>query len=124
MVRKYVGEVVYNSFVKPVVKALTKQEKTTGTEVIKNVPLSPNLKTKRDIQDAAVKAIDEGAKKGLGGAKPSQNLKQIMSELKKDESKKLKDFSYTADKYQNKAKGGRVGLKRGTGLMQKKIKHS
>ena len=34
MVRKYVAETIYNSFVKPVVKAFTKKQKTTGTEVI------------------------------------------------------------------------------------------
>ena len=95
-------------------------KKTTGTGVIKNVPLSPNLTTKRNIQDAVVKAVDEGTKKGLGGATPSQKLKQSMSESKVKKSRELKDYSYTADKYKKKAKGGRVGLKRGTGLMKKK----
>ena len=120
MVRKYVGEVVYNSFVKPVVKAFTKPEKTTGTEVIKNIKVAPNLTTKRNIQDAVVKAVDEGTKKGLGGTKPSPSLKQSMSESKVKKSRELKDYSYTADKYEKRAKGGRVGLKRGTGLMKKK----
>ena len=34
--------------------------------------------------------------------------------MKKEKSKELKDYSYTADKYENKAKGGRVGLKFGS----------
>ena len=48
MVRKYVGETVYNSFVKPVVKAFTKKQKTTGTEVIDKVkPNVPDTKLKK-----------------------------------------------------------------------------
>ena len=96
-----------------------KKPKTTGTEVIENIKIAPNLDTKRNIQDAVVKAVDEGTKKGLGGAQPSPSLKQSMSESKVKKSRELKDYSYTADKYQKKAKGGRVGLKRGTGLMKK-----
>ena len=90
------------------------KQKTTGTEVIKNIKVSPNIDTKRNIQDAVVKAVDEGTKKGLGGAPISESTKKYASKLKKDKSKQLKDYSYTADKYEKKAKGGRVGLKRGT----------
>ena len=97
------------SFVKPGKKVF---------EIVKP-KIAKNLTTKRNIQDAVVKAVDEGTKKGLGGTKPSPSLKQSMSESKVKKSRELKDYSYTADKYQKKAKGGRVGLKRGTGLMKK-----
>ena len=98
------------SFVKPGKKVF---------EIVKP-KIAKNLTTKRNIQDAVVKAVDEGTKKGLEGAPPSQSLKQSMSESKVKKSKELKDYSYTADKYEKKAKGGRVGLKRGTGLTNKK----
>jgi len=82
--------------------------------------IAKNLTTKRNIQDKVVSAVDEGIKKGSSGAPISESTKQYASKLKKDKSKQLKDYSYTADKYEKKAKGGRVGLKRGTGLMKKK----
>ena len=83
--------------------------------------IARNLTTKRNIQDKVVEAVDKGTKRGLGGATPSQNLKQSMSESKVKKSRELKGLSYRMDKLtENKAKGGRVGLKRGTGLMKKK----
>ena len=116
MVRKYVGEVVYNSFVKPVVKpvvkAFTKKQKTTGTGVIRNVPISKNLTTKRNIQDQVVKAVDEGVKKAdvPQSVKDSQKTKQSASKTKREKSKELKDYSYRLDKLkEKKATGGRVG---------------
>ena len=97
-------------------------KKTTGTEVIKNVKIAPNIDTKRNIQDKVVSAVDSAFKKA--DVPPSLRNQQKKSKLKKDESKKLKGFSYKLDKLQEKvekkAKGGRVGLKRGTGLMKKK----
>ena len=96
-------------------------KKTTGTEVIKNVPIAKNLDTKRSIQDQVVAAVDKGIKQGSSGAPISQSTKQYASKLKKDKSKELKGLSYRMDKLtEKKAKGGRVGLKRGTGLMKKK----
>jgi hypothetical protein len=96
--------------------------KTTGTEVIKNFKIAPNLGTKRNIQDNVVSAVDSAFKKA--DVPPSLRNQQKKSKLKKDESKKLKGFSYKLDKLQekieNKAKGGRVGLKRGTSLIPKK----
>ena len=97
------------------------KQKTTGTEVIKNVPIAKNLDTKRSIQDQVVAAVDKGIKQGSSGAPISQSTKQYASKLKKDKSKELKGLSYRMDKLtEKKAKGGRVGLKRGTGLMKKK----
>ena len=57
-----------------------------------------DLTTKRNIQDKVVKAVDEGTRKGLGGATPTPHLKQSMSKSKRVESKKLKDYSYKWDK--------------------------
>jgi hypothetical protein len=91
---------------------------------IKNVPLSPNLQTKRNIQDQVVAAVDKGIKKGSSGAPISESTKQYASKLKKDKSKQLKDYSYTADKItEKKAKGGRIGYKRGTNLGMQSVKY-
>jgi len=70
--------------------------KKSGT--IKSVPIAKNLSTKRAIQDKVVRAVDEGTRKGLGGATPSPHLKHSASKTKKDASKKLKDYSYKWDK--------------------------
>ena len=104
-------------------KNLGKGKKTSGTEVIKNFPIAKNLTTKRKIQDMTVEAVDEGVKKAdvPQSKKESQSTKQYASEMKRKKSKELKDYSYRLDKLtEKKAKGGRVGLKRGTGLMSKK----
>ena len=67
------------------------------SDTITSVPLSPNLATKRAIQDKVVRAVDEGTRKGLGGATPSPHLKHSASKTKRDASKKLKDYSYKWD---------------------------
>ena len=117
MTNKYVGAA---KFFANLVKG--GKQKTTGTEVIKNFKIAPNLGTKRNIQDNVVSAVDSAFKKA--DVPPSLRNQQKKSKLKKDESKKLKGFSYKLDKLQekieNKAKGGRVGLKRGTSLIPKK----
>ena len=101
---------------------LSGQGKTTGKEVITNINKAKNVDTKRAIQDNVVSAVDSAFKKA--NVPPSLINQQKKAKLKKDESKKLKGFSYELDKLQEKiekkAKGGRVGLKRGTGLMNKK----
>ena len=98
------------------------KQKTTGTEVIKNVPIAKNIDTKKAIEQNVVSAVDSAFKKA--DVPPSLRNQQKKSKLKKDESKKLKNLSYRLDKLQEKvekkAKGGRVGLKRGTNLMPKK----
>jgi hypothetical protein len=101
------------------------KQKTTGTEVIKNVKIAPNIDTKRAIQDKVTKTVDKAFKDADPQGVYTQTLasKKKKSQLKKDEGKKLKSISYRLDKLQekveNKAKGGRVGLKRGTGLKRK-----
>jgi microcompartment protein CcmL/EutN len=66
--------------------------------------IAKNLTTKRNIQDKVVKAVDEGTRKGLGGATPSPHLKQSASKSKVKESKKLKGLSYKWDKLVSKQK--------------------
>jgi len=105
---------------------LAGQGKTTGKEVIKNVPIAKNIDTKKAIEQKVVKTVDKAFKDADPQGVYTQTLanKKKKSQLKRDESKKLKSISYRLDKLQekveNKAKGGRVGLKRGTGLMKKK----
>ena len=100
------------------------KQKTTGKEVISNIGIAKNVDTKRNIQDNVVSAVDSAFKKA--NVPPSLRNQQKKSKLKKDESKKLKDVSYKLDKLEEKVKakkfnkGGRVGLKRGTGLMKTK----
>ena len=114
------------------------KQKTTGTEVIKNVPIAKNIDTKKAIEQKVVKTVDKAFKDA--GAPPSIANKQAKSKLKKEEGKKLKSISYRLDELEEKVKkrnkgskklfeafkgrkfnkGGRVGLKRGTGLMKRK----
>ena len=72
------------------------------SSTIKSIKPAKNLTTKRNIQDKVVKAVDEGTKKGLGGAKASDRLKQSASKMKRDESKKLKGVSYEYDRLTKK----------------------
>ena len=75
--------------------------------------IAKNLTTKRNIQDKVVEAVDKGVK--AANVPPSLRVTQSASKMKKEKSRELKNYSYTADKItENKAKGGRVGLKRGT----------
>ena len=117
--KKTAGEFIFNVAQKAF---KGNKQKATGTEVIKNVPIAKNIGTKRKIQDNVTEAVDSAFKKA--NAPPSIANQQKKSQLKRDEGKKLKGLSYRLDKLQEKiekkAKGGRVGLKRGTGLMKKK----
>jgi|5_EtaG_2_1085323.scaffolds.fasta_scaffold84284_2 hypothetical protein len=95
------------SFVKPGKKVF---------EIIKP-KIARNLDTKRAIQDKVVKTVDKAYKDADPQGVYTQTLasKKKKSETKIKEGKKLKDFSYTADKYtEKKAKGGRVGLRFGS----------
>jgi len=98
--------------------------KTTGTEVIKNVKIAPNVDTKRAIQDRVTKTVDKAFKDA--NVPPSLRNQQKKSQLKKDEGKKLKNISYKLDKLEErfkKAKGGRVGLKGGSDLGMQSVKY-
>ena len=100
---------------------LSGQGKTTGKEVISSVPIAKNIDTKKAIEQKVVKTVDKAFKDA--NVPPSLRNQQKKSLLKRDEGKKLKGLSYRLDKLEErvkKAKGGRIGLKRGTGLMKKK----
>jgi len=114
------------------------KQKTTGTEVISSVPIAKNIDTKKAIEQKVVKTVDQAFKDA--NVPPSLRNQQKKSLLKRDEGKKLKSISYRLDELEEKVKkrnkgskklfeaskgrkfnkGGRVGLKRGTGLMPKK----
>jgi len=121
MFKKTAGEFLFNVG-KKVAQTLSGQGKTTGKEGIKNIKIAPNIDTKKAIEEKVVKTVDKAFKDA--GAPPSIANQQAKSKLKKEEGKKLKSISYRLDelqkKVEKKAKGGRVGLKRGTGLMKKK----
>jgi hypothetical protein len=84
-------------------------KKTTGTEVITSLPIAKNLKKRFDTKQDIIKSVDQKANPNVSNQKKS--------EIKLDASKKV---SKIYDTYEKKAKGGRVGLKRGTGLMSRK----
>ena len=108
------------------------KQKTTGTEVIKNVPIAKNIDTKKAIEQKVVKTVDKAFKDA--NVPPSLRNQQKKSQLKRDEGKKLKSISYRLDELEEKVKkrnkgskklfeaskgrkfnkGGRVGLKFGS----------
>ena len=105
--------------------ALGRGKSNVSTTIV-GVNPTKNLATKRKIQDNVTEAVDSAFKKAdlPPSVRASMETKNKKAALKRDEGKKLKGLSYKLDKLQekieNKAKGGRVGLKRGTGLIPKK----
>ena len=97
---------LYNTF-----KNLLKggSQKTTGTEVISSVNIAKNLAKKKNIKDDLVTARD----KQLAGVRDEA---KVVIKSKNPLSKFTKKIENIVDR---KAKGGRVGLKRGTGLKRK-----
>ena len=91
-------------------KIFTKPQKTTGTEVISSVNIAKNLAKKKNIKDDMVTARDKQLADVRDEAKVEIKSKNPLSKF----TKKIEKI---VDK---KAKGGRVGYKRGTGLMSKK----
>ena len=102
--------------------------KSNVSTTIVGVDVAKNLATKRAIQDKVTKTVDTAFKKAdlPPSIRDSIETKNKKAALKRDEGKKLKNISYKLDKLEEKVKkrkfnkGGRVGLKRGTGLMKKK----
>ena len=93
-------------------KNLGKGQKTTGTEAINTTNISKNLKEFQKHKEDIIKSTDKHGK-GLteeGKIKVKTTVAPALSKLSK----------LTQEIPVKKAKGGRVGLKRGTGLMQKK----
>ena len=75
--------------------------------------IKKELKKRRETKEDIFKSVDEKAGKNIGISEKSK--------IKKDAGKKVSDIY---DKYEKaitgKAKGGRIGLKKGTGLPKKK----
>ena len=91
-------------------KKIFKPQKTTGTEVISSVNIAKNLAKKKNIKDDLITARD----KQLAGVRDEA---KVAIKSKNPLSKFTKKIEKIVDR---KAKGGRVGYKRGTGLMSKK----
>ena len=83
-------------------------QRTTGTEAISSVDIAKNLKKKFDAKQNLFKGVDD---KGSG-----------LTTVEKGKFKKegSQEIDKIFKKYEKKAKGGRIGYKRGTGLMSKK----
>ena len=121
MTNKYVGAA---NFLKNLVKG--GKPKTTGTEVISavspNVPKTTYQKKLRDL-----KILNQEVKGGAAKLKQTmfeskQNMPFTFDPAKKNVQKKSKKKTKTKvfNVPKDFNKGGRVGLKRGTGLMTKK----
>ena len=87
-------------------KKIFKPQKTTGKEVISSVNIAKNLAKKKNIKDDLIASRD----KQLAGVRDEAKV-EIKS--RNPLSKFTKKAAEIVDR---KAKGGRVGLKRGTGL--------
>ena len=87
-------------------KVFGKTQKTTGTGAISSVNIAKNLAKKKTIKDDMIKARD----KQLAGIRDEA---KVAIKSKNPLSKFTKKAAEIVDR---KAKGGRVGLKRGTGL--------
>ena len=94
------------------------KQKTYGTGAINkvepNVPETKGQKIKRDLNLAKQKTKASQAKLDNTIFRIEQQKKRL------EDMKKTKSQTQTRPGKQNLAKGGRVGLKRGTGLMKKK----
>ena len=94
------------------------KQKTYGTGAINkvepNVPVTKGQKIKRDLRLAKQKSKTAQVKLDNTIFRINEQKKRL------EDMKKTKSQTQTRPGKQNLAKGGRVGLKRGTGLMKKK----
>ena len=91
------------------------KQKTTGAEVIKNIPISKNLKKFQENKEEIIKNTDKYTK-GLtqeGKTKVRKSVGPALGKLSKITQKKPVE----------KAKGGRVGRKGGGGLGAQSVKY-
>ena len=112
MANKYVGaaQFVGEKIIKPIVKSFTKKQKTTGTEVIKSVKPGTNLTRKRNVQEEQIKGRDNIIEGLSDQSKINVKTKNPLYKFKQKISKIVDE----------KAKGGRVGLKAGTNPFKRK----
>ena len=101
MVRQYVGAA---KFISNLLKG--GKQRTTGTEVVNVVKPGTKLTKKRNIQDKVISDRD----KMMGGLSKEGKVDVRTKSNQPKINKKMSDI------LESKAKGGRVGLKRGTGL--------
>ena len=87
--------------------------KTTGTGAINKVDIAKNLKKRFETKQAGFKSVDDQTK----GTNVDISKK---SKIKKEFSKAVSDAYDKFEGATKKAKGGRVGYKKGTGLIPKK----
>ena len=108
------------------IKGIFKPQKTTGTEVIKSVaPKFPKNKIQaavRDVQKTAYAARGQMKKRSQDFDRDIQKVKSKLGQsMQKLKGEPVTESGVSKGKdLIKKAKGGRVGLKRGTGLMTKK----
>ena len=115
--------IVKEFIVKPAAEAVKKvfKKKTKGVEYV--VPkIAKNLKSRREEQQKLFKVVDDAYKKA--GVKPGSAAAKIKKEGAKKSSEIQDKFEEgmkaIEDKYQKRAKGGRVGLKSGTNPFARK----
>ena len=117
------------SFLKNLLKGA--KQKTTGTEAIKNVPVSPNLKKFQEQKDQIIKTTDKYTQ-GLKTQEGKTNVRKfvapalgriskITQNIKKRNKKSQEMFE--ASKGRKFNKGGRVGLKGGSDLGMQSVKY-
>ena len=94
--------------------AFKSKGKAPTSGVINTVPIAKSLKERRGHFEDLVKGTDKYTK-SLTDEGKIQVKKSVQPA-----AKKISKIMDKKDKIENKAKGGRVGLKRGTGLMNKK----
>jgi len=121
------------------------KQKTTGTEVIKSVPVSSNVKKKGMAYSTALTRLNESSKRSAqvdknykimkeakeafkGAKKDLQNMVDTGRAIKVNKKVHRKGVSYSSDDlFPNKKKkfnkGGRVGLKGGTNLGMQSVKY-
>ena len=111
--------IVKEFIVKPAAEAVKKvfKKKTKGVEYV--VPkIAKNLKSRREEQQKLFKVVDDAYKKA--GVKPGSAAAKIKKEGAKKSSEIQDKFEEgmkaIEDKYQKRAKGGRIGLKGGSGF--------
>ena len=95
-------------------EAFKSRGKTPTPGVINTVPIAKSLKERRGHFEDLVKGTDRYTK-SLTEEGKIQVKKSVQPA-----AKKISKIMDKKDKIEKKAKGGRVGLKRGTGLMKKK----
>jgi len=121
------------------------KQKTTGTEVIKSVPVSSNVKKKGMAYSTALTRLNESSKRSAqvdknyktmkeakeafkGAKKDLQNMVDTGRAIKVNKKVHRKGVKYDSDalfptKKKKFNKGGRVGLKGGTNLGMQSVKY-